>query len=80
VFSINESWHPQKSKQYIFEVNYGLTVVPGITFRPYAQYVINPFDSSSPAGYRQVSSAVVVGLQASIDLANLFQWPQFIPH
>ncbi len=80
LYSINQAWHPNHSRQWIFEVNYGLSIVPGVTFKPYTQYVINPFESGNTPGYKQPSDAWVVGFQVAISVNELLAFPQFIPH
>jgi len=80
LYDINKAWHPNHSRQWIFEANYGFSLVPGATFKPYTQYVINPFLSGNTTGYKQPSDAWVIGFQVAISFNELLAFPQFIPH
>ena len=61
------------SNQWIFEVNYGISLYPGITFKPVTQYVIHP-------NLTRASNAWVVGAQVSIDAGTVLKLPQFVPY
>jgi porin len=65
-------------QEWIFEANYGIGIIPGITAKPYFQYVSNPFNQSAPtAGFK---NDVIVGLQLSVALEQVFNFPVFVPH
>jgi porin len=69
--------------QWLFELNYGARIIPGLTFKPYAQAVIgpdNPNNITNSFGSRKLNNDWVLGFQVVLDLAQLFQWPQFVPH
>ena len=76
-YANNSNQRPNKPGQWIFEVNYGFQVVPGLTVKPYTQYVIAPNDFLAPAGTREPGNAWVVGLQVSLDLGKFFGFPKF---
>jgi carbohydrate-selective porin OprB len=76
-YANNSNQRPNKPGQWIFEVNYGFQVVPGLTVKPYTPYVIAPNDFLAPAGTREPGNAWVVGLQVSLDLGKFFGFPKF---
>jgi porin len=76
----NSAYRPNKSVQTMFELNYGFSVIPGITVKPYTQYVIAPTNADAPIGSTQPKNAWLIGVQFVVDLAQAFEWPQFIPH
>jgi porin len=76
---LNRAFAPFYSKEWIFEVNYGFNVLPGVTLKPVAQYVVNP-DEIGFAFPRKVSNAFVIGGQISVDFGALFGFPQFVPY
>jgi porin len=81
VYVNNALIHPNKSTEEQFELNYGFSAVPGVTVKPYTQYVIAPTNpGGSLFGDPQPGNAWVVGVQFVVDLAQAFEWPQFIPH
>ncbi len=80
VFTNNSAYNPNKSTQTTFELNYGYSVIPGITVKPYTQYVLNPANSGAAIGSPQPKNAWLIGVQFVLDLAQAFEWPQFIPH
>src|SRR5689334_4070020 len=41
---------PAYDKQYMFELNYGFSIIPGITFKPVANYIINPANLTGSSG------------------------------
>jgi porin len=71
---------PAYNKQVSFELNYGFSIIPGITFKPVANYIVNPTNGNQASGPIQPKNAWLLGFQIAIDLAQAFEWPQFIPH
>ncbi len=67
------------SNEYIFEVNYGFSVIPGVVIKPALQYVIHP-DEIGFVAPRKVPNALVIGAQLSIDLGAALHFPQFVPY
>lgn len=85
VFKENQGYLPNSysGSEWAFELNYGAQLIPGITFKPYAQAVINPSnpgDVTNSGGSVKLHNDWVIGFQVALDLAQIFQWPQFIPH
>jgi carbohydrate-selective porin OprB len=80
LYSNNTAFAPAHQTTTEFELNYGFSVIPGITVKPYTQYVLNPTNPGAPIGSAQVKNAWVIGVQFVLDLAQAFEWPQFIPH
>lgn len=76
----NSASRPNKKTETMFELNYGFSVIPGVTIKPYTQYVISPANGGAALGSKQPDDAWVIGVQAVIDFAQLFNFPQFIPH
>jgi porin len=76
----NSSVKPAYSKEYAFELNYGFSIVPGITFKPVADYIVNPTNANAASGPIQPKNAWVLGFQLAIDLGQAFEWPTFVPH
>ncbi len=79
-YANNQNEHPNKATQWIYELNYGIGIIPGLTFQPYVQYVVNPNNFLAPVGSKQPSNAWVVGFQAALDLAAVFKFPVFTAH
>jgi porin len=79
-YANNSNEDPNKASQWIFEVNYGFQVAPGLTIKPYTQYVIAPNNFDAPVGTQEPSDAWVVGLQVSIDLADFLGFPKFVAY
>ena len=79
-YANNQNEHPNKATQWIYELNYGLSIIPGITFQPYTQYVVSPNNFLAPVGSKQPDNAWVVGFQVSIDFAAMFHFPVFAAH
>jgi porin len=67
------------SNEWIFEVNYGFTVFPGVTIKPSVEYVVHP-DQIGFVPQKKVSNAVVVGVQFSVNFGALAGFPQFVPY
>nr|WP_294529324.1 carbohydrate porin [uncultured Rhodopila sp.] len=80
LYTNNSDIHPNQKTQTMFELNYGFSAIPGITIKPYTQYVIAPTNAGAPIGSTQPKNAWLIGVQFVIDLAQAFEWPQFIPH
>jgi carbohydrate-selective porin OprB len=76
----NSSVKPAYSKEYAFELNYGFSIVPGITFKPVADYIVNPTNANAASGPIRPKNAWVLGFQLAIDLGQAFEWPTFVPH
>jgi carbohydrate-selective porin OprB len=80
VIANNSAVRPNKPTQETFELNYGISVAPGLTVKPYTQYVIAPTNADSPLGSSQPKDAWVVGVQVVINVAELLHLPQFVAH
>jgi porin len=76
----NSNQRPNRSSQWIFELNYGFQLTPGITIKPFGQYVVHPNNFLSPIGSRQPDNAWVVGVQVAINAGEFFGFPQFVAH
>jgi carbohydrate-selective porin OprB len=81
MYTNNSANNPAYKKDYEFELNYGLSIIPGITFKPFADLIVNPTNGGTtvtpPVRY---SNAWVLGFQVAIDLGQAFEWPTFVPH
>jgi porin len=76
---LNRAFSPFYSNEWIFELNYGFTVIPGVTLKPVAQYVVHPDEIGFPSP-RRVSNAFVVGAQISVNFGAALGFPQFVPY
>jgi porin len=76
---LNKATGTPFSKEWIFEVNYGFTVFPGVTLKPAVQYVVHP-DQIGFVPQKKVNNAVVVGVQFSVNFGAAAGFPQFIPY
>ena len=76
---LNHAASPFYSNEWIFELNYGYNVLPGVTLKPTVQYVVHPDEIGFPFP-RKVSNAFVIGGQISVDFGALFGFPQFVPY
>lgn len=78
---LNHSLSPYKS-EVLFEAYYGITVMPGVVFKPDLQYMIHPDE----IGYfgvtttRHFNNAFVVGAQLYVDLGEILKFPHFVAH
>jgi porin len=79
-YANNQNEHPNKATQWIYELNYGLEVIPGITFKPFVQYVVAPNNFLAPAGSKQPNNALVLGALFAVDLNDLFTFPRWVAH
>ncbi len=79
-YANNQNERPNKSTQWIYELNYGLSIIPGITFKPFTQYVVHPNNFLAPIGSKQPNNAWVVGFLVAVDLNDLFSFPHFVAH
>ena len=70
--------NPPNPREWIIEANYGIGLAPGVTLKPYAQYVVHPFDQGNPL--KNYKNDVIVGAQVSIALEQLLAFPAFVPH
>jgi carbohydrate-selective porin OprB len=62
----------------LIELNYGASVVPGVTLRPYFQYIANPDNPNgvtNSSGSTRLANDWIVGAQFELDLAGLFNLP-----
>jgi porin len=66
------------SRSYLFEVNYGIGILPGVTAKPYAAYSVQPFKQSNPS--RNVENGVALGVELTVVFEQLLNFPVFIPH
>jgi carbohydrate-selective porin OprB len=80
LYTNNSDIHPNQKTETMLELNYGFSVIPGITVKPYTQYVFGPTNANAPIGSSQPKNAWLIGVQFVLDLAQAFEWPQFIPH
>jgi carbohydrate-selective porin OprB len=80
LFTNNSASRPNKPTQETFELNYGFSVIPGVTLKPYAQYVIAPSNDDSLLGSSQPDNAWIVGVQVALNFSEMFEFPQFIAH
>jgi porin len=71
---------PTAPSQWYYELNYGYRVIPGVVFKPYTQFVVAPNDLLPLPGTKRPSNAWVLGFQVSVNVAQMFGLPQFIPH
>src|SRR4051794_29724134 len=62
-YANNSNQRPNKSTQWIYELNYGFSLIPGVTLQPYTQYVVHPNNFLAPIGSKQPDNAWVVGIQ-----------------
>jgi porin len=65
-------------KTFLFEVNYGIGIVPGVTAKPYAAWSVQPFTQANPAA--RVENGVALGVEFTVVFEQLFNFPVFIPH
>jgi porin len=79
-FANNADRRPNKRGEWIFEVNYGFEVIPGITLKPVMEYVVSPNNFLSVPGSKQPSDAWIVGVQVAINVGEMFHFPQFVAH
>jgi porin len=80
LYTNNSASRPNKSTEEDFELNYGFSVIPGITIMPYTQYVIAPSNDDSVLGSAQPRDAWIVGVQLTLDLGAMLDFPQFVAH
>jgi porin len=67
-----------QSSQYLIELNYGASVVPGVTLRPYLQFIANPDNPigvMNSSGSKHLANDWIIGAQFELDLAGLFNLP-----
>ena len=76
----NSQIAPAYKKDYQFELNYGLSIVPGITFKPVVDWIIDPTNGDVASGPIKPHDAWLLGFQLAIDLGQAFEWPTFVPH
>jgi carbohydrate-selective porin OprB len=70
-------------QELAFELNYGAKLIPGVTFKPYLQYVVNPSNPAgvyNSAGSQHLANDVSVGFQVAINVSEMFDLPEFIAH
>lgn len=58
-----------------FEVNYGVAIAPGLTIKPFVQYISHPDQSSSIRPTGNNTHAMFVGALFEVDAAHLFGLP-----
>jgi len=63
------------SDEWIFEVGYGYQWKPGLIIRPNVQWLIRPDPRYTPTYPKQISNALVVGIQVNVSLDRLFNFP-----
>jgi porin len=80
-FANSSNERPNAPQMWAYEVNYKFQVIPGLTFRPYTQYVVAPNNLLDQfASVKEPSNAWVVGFQVSIDFAAFLGFPQFVAY
>jgi carbohydrate-selective porin OprB len=79
-YANNSSERPNKPGEWVYEVNYGVHPVPGITFKPYTQYIVSPNNFLAPVGSKQPSNAWVVGFQVVLNLGDFLGFPHFVAY
>ena len=62
--------------ELIYEVNYGFVPAPGITFRPYLQYVKDPDQLGSATFKLSVPNAVIAGVMLQVNANVLLGLPR----
>jgi porin len=65
-------------KSFLFEVNYGIGILPGLTAKPYAAWSVQPFTQANPAAH--VENGVAVGVELTVVFEQLLNFPVFVPH
>ena len=63
----------------VFELNYGVQVVPGVLIQPALQYLINPDDISHVSTTRAPKDALVVGLKFVVNADEVLGLPDQLP-
>ena len=58
-----------------FEVNYGVAIAPGLTIKPFVQYISHPDQASSTRPTGNNTHAMFVGALFELDAAHLFGLP-----
>jgi porin len=76
--SANE--HPNGPNQWSYEVDYNFQVVPGITFKPFTQYIVAPNNLLNAFSAKEPKNAFELGFQVSIDFTRFFGLPQFVAY
>ena len=71
---------PNKPHQWTFELNYGINIVPGLTVKPYTDYIVSPNNLQAPPSIGEPSNAWIVGFEVSINLGQFFGFPQFVAY
>jgi porin len=71
---------PTAPSQWIYELNYGYSIIPGVVLKPYTQYVVAPNDLLPLPGTKRPSNAWIVGFQVSVDVGQMFGFPQFVAY
>jgi porin len=61
---------------YVFELNYGYRVVPGVTIQPTLQYLVNPDDVSRTTAKFAPKDALVVGIKFSVNANQALSLPE----
>jgi porin len=65
-------------KTFLFEVNYGIGILPGLTAKPYAAWSVQPFTQANPAAH--VENGVALGVELTVVFEQLLNFPVFVPH
>jgi porin len=79
-FANSANQHPNAPSMWVYEVNYKFQVVPGLTVKPFTQYVVAPNNLLDQFGTKEPSNSWVVGFQASIDFGAFLGFPQFVAY
>jgi porin len=68
-----------KPDQYDIEANYAYQVVPGVTFTPNIEYIVNPDITQRPDAKFAPKDALVLGMRLTLDLDNALGVPGALP-
>ena len=64
---------------FVFEINYGFQVVPGLVFQPAIQYLVNPDDISRTSARFAPKDALVLGAKFVLNAGELMGLPEQLP-
>jgi porin len=79
-FANSSDQHPNAPSMWTYEVNYKFQVVPGLTVKPYTDYIVAPNNLLNAFSSGEPKNAWVVGFQVSIDFAAFLGMPQFVAY
>jgi porin len=79
-FANAQSERPNAPSMWFYEVNYNFTVVPGLTVKPFVDYIVAPNNLLDAFSSTEPRNAVTLGFQVSIDFGRFFGLPQFVAY